>query len=499
VHELDIEHVHTDGETEQNHPFWRSDRIELRSVGIDIGSSTSHLIFSTLELRRQSGVLSSRFELAGRRIDYASPILLTPFTANGALDVSRLSDFFDFAYVQAGITKAGIDTGAVIATGDAARKDNAEAVVRLFSQEAGKFVCASAGPLLEAKMAAYGSGAVARSAEADREATVLNIDVGGGTSKLALAREGRVIEATALNVGARLITFAGDETLTKIESAAALVAGSRGISLELGTPVREKARLDLAAALVDALLEVAARRRLSSLTQALMLAPPLRYGGDIDVVMFSGGVSEYFYRRDVPDFGDIGALLARLLRQRVPRELAGIEIERPLHGIRATVIGASQFTVQVSGNTLHISAADLLPLRDVQVVVIEFAEGTPTATQVENVIRGRMAECEAPAGRPIALAIRWPHGPAYAGLDALACGIARASAERRSQRQALIVVLDVDVARLTGAILSERTGYDRIICIDGIDLRDFDYIDIGEQRPDSHVVTVVVKSLVFTG
>lgn len=506
MHDNGDEHWHADGDPEaleQDHPLWRADRVVLRSVGIDIGSSTSHLIFSTLELRRQGAVLSSRFEIAGRRVDHASPILLTPFRAGAALDVEQLSGFIGSVYRGAGIAPEEIDTGAVITTGDAARKDNAEAVVQLLAGEAGKFVCASAGPLLEAKMAAYGSGAVARSMLAGREATVLNIDIGGGTSKLAIARDGRLLDVTAINVGARLVTFDPADVLTKIERAADVVSQHGRFGLAVGSTIREKTRLDLAAALVDALFEVAARQPLSDLTRELMIAAPFSYRGPIDLVIFSGGVSEYFYHRQVPAFGDIGPQIARLLRQRLPKALPGVALEEPAHGIRATVIGASQFTAQVSGNTIHIGNPDLLPLRNLQVVTVDLAAVTMaavTAAAIAEEVQRRLAAIEYGGDRPVALAVRWPHGPAFRQLDALAIGVAEALRSARLQRQPIVLVIDVDIARLIGTLLVQRAdGYRDILCIDGIDLQEFDYIDIGQVQPDSGVVTVVVKSLVFTG
>ena len=175
-------------------------------------------------------------------------------------------------------------------------------------------------------------------------------------------------------------------------------------------------------------------------------------------------------------------------------------MEPPAHAIRATVIGASQFTAQVSGNTLYIPNPDLLPLRNLQVVIADLTDVPVSARDIAAAVRARLQAAEVGDASPVALAIRWPHGPAYPRLDALACGIAKASAVRQRHGQPLVLVLDVDVARLVGTILSARTrGYENIVCIDGVDLHDFDYIDIGEQRADSRVVTVVVKSLIFTG
>jgi len=130
---------------DEDHPMWRSERITLNSVGIDIGSSTSHLIFSRLTLRRQGVALSSRFVVINREIIHESPILLTPYVDKTTIDTNRLADFIHEAYRQANLTPEDIDTGALIVTGEAAKKKNAEAISALFSAEAGKFVCATAG------------------------------------------------------------------------------------------------------------------------------------------------------------------------------------------------------------------------------------------------------------------------------------------------------------------------------------------------------------------
>src|SRR5690349_4168173 len=278
MHDFDSAHYHAAGgdiiALEQSHPLWSADRVALRTVGIDIGSSTSHLIFSWLVLRRQGATLSSRFQITERKIEYASPILLTPFVAGQSIDIPKLRSFLEAAYAEAGWSPESVDTGAVITTGDAARKDNADAVVQLFSRQAGKFVCASAGPRLEAKMAAYGSGAVARSVASEPPTTVLNIDVGGGTCKLTIAH-GNHLHVCAVNVGARLITFDEAGILTKIERAAAVVAKAEGLELTVGKRVSEATRDALARRLARVLLEVASCGQISKLARELLITEPL--------------------------------------------------------------------------------------------------------------------------------------------------------------------------------------------------------------------------------
>jgi ethanolamine utilization protein EutA len=498
-----LPHDHADDHEhdERGHVLWKRDRIELRSVGIDIGSSTSHLIFSTLELRRQSAVLSSRFELFKRRIDYQSGILLTPFATGTSIDTDKLSTFFEAAYQEARVTPAEVDTGAVITTGDAARKDNAEAIVRMFSEQAGKFVCASAGPVLEAKMAAYGSGAVARSADGHRPATVLNVDIGGGTAKLAVVRNGEILETAAINVGARLVTLDPDGVVTKVERAAEIVSRHLGLGLEVGRPADAETQRRLASALARSVMEAAARGPLSPLAAELMITAPLAHRGAIDAALFSGGVAEYFYETETRFYGDIGLPLAEEVRRLAPSYLPGVPIEAAAQRIRATVIGASQFTVQVSGNTIYVANPAILPLRNLQVIPVQFEARELTPAGVGRAIRRAFEAYEVRDGESrIALTVRWPHGPAFSRLSALSWGIA--DVYRRAARggEPVVLVLDSDLARLVGANVSgELDGYTNLVCIDGVQLQDFDYIDIGEPHADAGVVTVVIKSLVFTG
>ncbi|OLC36069.1 MAG: hypothetical protein AUH81_08730 [Candidatus Rokubacteria bacterium 13_1_40CM_4_69_5] len=195
MHDFPHPHEHEDHEGEPDalpdeaDPIWAGERIELRSVGIDIGSSTSHLTFSRLVLRRLGGHLSSRFRVVQRDVVHQSPILLTPYRSPVMIDTERLNAFVRDTYTQAGLAPDGIDTGAVVITGEAARKENAQSILTMFAREAGRFVCATAGPQLEAIMAAHGSGAVARSRGGS---AVLSVDIGGGTTKLAVCRDGEV-------------------------------------------------------------------------------------------------------------------------------------------------------------------------------------------------------------------------------------------------------------------------------------------------------------------
>src|ERR1700741_5132014 len=236
MHDLEFEHLHVSpDDAVVNEVAWAADNVELTTVGIDIGSSTSHLMFAREHLQRLSTALSSRFVVVERNILWQSPILLTPYRPDYTIDVDELGGFIAGCYAYAGIEREAVDSGAVILTGEALKRRNARAIAELFSEEAGKFVCASAGHHMECQMAAHGSGAVALSR--GHNATLLNVDIGGGTSKFAVIENGLILATCAIAVGGRLIVEDEKDGLTRIEPPASAVADSIGVALAPGKPL----------------------------------------------------------------------------------------------------------------------------------------------------------------------------------------------------------------------------------------------------------------------
>lgn len=491
-----------EGAMDENHPMWRSERITLNSVGIDIGSSTSHLIFSRLTLRRQGVALSSRFVVINREIIHESPILLTPYVDKTTIDTNKLGEFIHEAYQKANLTPEDIDTGAIIVTGEAAKKKNAEAIAALFSAEAGKFVCATAGHNLEAILASYGSGAVHMTYHEGGDFTVMNVDVGGGTSKIAIVQGGRVIDTCAVEVGARLIAMDENGKINRLEDTALKIAKMAGIdNLTLGGTISDAEKDKFSQALCDSLFQVLERGQLTAEVKNLLLTPNLEFSEPIHAVMFSGGVSEFIYGYEKRNLGDLGVQLGKKVRARVNRLGGGNVPLRPADvRIRATVIGASQYTVQVSGNTIYLSHADLLPLRNLQVVTPQFEQSESiTAAEIKVAVERALQRFDADdVERTVALAIRWELGPSYPLIRTLAEGLVGAMKQHIDNGQPLVLVFDADIAKLMGNIIErELIPGAGIISIDGIDLKDFDFVDIGQELPDAKAVPVVIKSLIF--
>src|ERR1700677_454054 len=225
--------------------FGEEDELCVLSVGVDIGSSTSHLVFSRIVLER----LDARYVVTERESFYQSDILLTPYAAEDEIDAHALGTFIDQQYKDAKVDPDEIDTGALILTGVAVRRKNARRIGELFASQAGRLVAVSAGDSLESVMAAYGSGAAARSIR--NRAPVMNVDVGGGTAKIAVCADGKVIDVTALDVGARLFVLDGERRIVRLEPAGRRFAAELGLYLEPGAILAEAAARALAACMAE--------------------------------------------------------------------------------------------------------------------------------------------------------------------------------------------------------------------------------------------------------
>src|SRR5262245_10567282 len=466
------------------------DEIVVLSVGVDIGSSTSHLVFSRIVLER----LDSRYVVTIRETFYQSDILLTPYSAEDEIDAAALGAFIERQYQDAKVDPDEIDTGALILTGVAVRRRNARKIGELFARQAGKMVAVSAGDSLETVMAAHGSGAVARSIRDN--ATVMNVDVGGGTSKIAICADGRVTDLTALDVGARLLCL---DPVGRIVRAGRRFGAELSINLELGAQLAPASARALAARMADCLFEAMAGGSPAAGGRAILRLDPLSRRPAVQQLTFSGGVAEYIYGREAQAYGDLGVLLAQEIRARV--EGWGPKLERASEGIRATVIGASQYTTQVSGSTIYVSPLEALPLRNVPVIAPAFAldgddiDSAAVAAEIKALLK-RLDLGE--AGTPVAVFVPWRGSATFQRLDAFCRGLTDGLAAILADGHPLVLAGDGDVGGLMGIHLREEMQLDNaIVSVDGLELKEFDYIDIGTMLPNSGAVPVVIKSLIF--
>ena len=469
------------------------DEIRLLSVGVDIGSSTSHLVFSRIVLER----MDNRYVVSERRLLHESEVMLTPYCADATIDAAELGRFIERQYALAAIAPHQIDTGALILTGVAVRRSNARAIGELFAAQAGKFVSVSAGDALEATLAAFGSGAAARSIR--ESARVMNIDIGGGTSKIAACEHGELVELTAVDIGARIVCFDTHGRVTRIEPAGARFAAAAGLQLEIGAAPDPALLQQMIETMADRLMQAVRLPAVDAELAALLRLDPLRNDRAPDVLTFSGGVSEYIYGREGAAFGDLGPALARAVLRRA--QSWGPRIEQPDQGIRATVVGASQYTVQVSGSTIYITPAGVLPLKNVAVITpaLELDGEVLDTGALADAVRAALRQFELHEGeQAVALCYRWRGSATFARLDAFCRAMAAGMAVLLGRGMPLVMVGDSDVGGLVGMHCREELALAcPIVSIDGITLKAFDYIDIGAMLPASGAVPVVIKSLVF--
>jgi ethanolamine utilization protein EutA len=473
--------------------FGEEDELCVLSVGVDIGSSTSHLVFSRIVLER----LDSRYVVTERESFYQSDILLTPYSAEETIDAKALGAFIERQYKDAKVEPDEIDTGALILTGVAVRRRNARRIGELFAAQAGKMVAVSAGDSLESVMAAYGSGAAARSIR--NAAPVMNVDIGGGTSKIAVCADGKVLDVTAVDVGARLIVLDAGNRVVRLEEAGRRFGAELGLKLDLGFAVTDEQAYALAARMADRLFEAMQGRAPRADGAELLRLDPLSWRGTLSDVSFSGGVSEYIYGGEAKAFGDIGPQLAAEVRARL--RLWGPELARPEARIRATVIGASQYTMQVSGSTIFVWPLATLPLRNVPVIAPNFSldHETIDPAAVSASIKSTLKRLDLGGGEtPVAVFVPWRGSATFRRLDDFCKGVADGLEAVIGRGHPIVLAGDGDVGGLIGIHYCEEMKFNNpIVSIDGLELKEFDYIDIGAILDTSGAVPVVIKSLIF--
>jgi len=517
AHGDDSDHDHDDfsddGPNGADQALWMQDNVILHSVGIDIGSSSTQVVFSKIHLQRVADQLSTRYIVVLREPLAQPPLALTPYLSDTLIDASALGAIIEAAYAEAGLHPDQVDAGAVILTGEALRRENGQAIAAMLAEQGGEFVCATAGHHMESMLAVYGSGAARRSF--DGQCRILNIDIGGGTTKLGLVDHGELRATAAVHTGGRLIVVDEHDRVTRLDPQGRAHARRAGFDWQLGSLATRAQMAQVAAHMADALLRVLTSQATPQDRAELMLTDPIADFGDITGVMFSGGVGEYVYGREPRDFGDLGKLFGEALRQRLDAGALPWPLLPAGECIRATVLGASEYSVQLSGNTTFVSEPRLLlPRKNLQVVPLAqvFGDAPIDAAAVATALRQAFTAHDLVEGeQDVAVSLRWSGAPAFARLSALKDGLLTGLAGSVAQGRPLYVVVDGDIALTLGYLLKEDprlvaepggAGNPRpcseVLVIDGITLWGFDFIDLGRIRLPSNTVPVTIKSLVFS-
>jgi len=473
------------------------DQKVLTSVGIDVGTTTSHLVFSRLVLKEDPLSRTKKFHVAEREIIYRGNIYFTPLKeGNTEIDFDKLLPILSEEYKKSGFDVSDVDTGAVIITGESARKENAERIVEYLAREGGRFVAAAAGPNFESLISAYGAGAVEYSRK--NSCRLIHCDVGGGTSKISAIDKGEIKALASINVGGRLIAFGEKDDIIRLEVAGKKVLEHLGMDLKLGDVVTPQQKDKVAEVLASLLMEVLTGKPLSELSERLMTTSnlPAESFRDDPLYSFSGGVAEFIYEKDDKDYKDLGLALSRHIRL-FCQEL-GLRLVEASERIRATVIGASEFTLQVSGSTTYTSPETTLPLRNLPVVVPNIQQERLSEEHVSSEVTVALARLDIVEGEvPIALAFHDPVRTVYEKLRTFSLGLVKALPRTIGKGIPVILIFDTDIGNSVGNILFRETGTRNVLSIDEISLKEGDFIDIGEPVIEKLVFPVVVKSLVF--
>ena len=471
-----------------------TNEIEILSVGVDIGSSTSHLAFSSLVLRRDERSASRRFNIQERRVVYEGRIINTPMLDDNTIDIDKLTGFLKKEYQRAGIDPADIQTGAVIVTGESARKQNAGQIVEALSNDAGRFVAATAGPNFESLIAAMGSGATARSKKYNK--TILSCDIGGGTSNIAISRNGEILSTSCVSVGGRLLGVDPEGKIWRIDEPAATVMENLGLTHEIGDPIAKADIERIAVKFAEILFEVIAGPATSSLARQFMLTADLNFPSRIDEYSFSGGIAELMYG-GANNFNDIGHLLADKIKLLAP-ELSAPVIELP-NKIRATVIGAGAYSLSISGCSGFRDDRMSFPIRNVPVIRVDVDQSKLSTEHVISQINASFQRFDLTEGDEIiALYFKDPVRVSYPQLELFAKSIERALSNTIKNKLPVILIFETDIACSVGNVIRRETQLNtNLLSLDELMLKEGDWVDIGEPLVDGQVFPVTVKSLVF--
>lgn len=467
---------------------------EIFSLGIDIGTTTTQVIFSKFTVKNvNAAFFIPKVEITDKEILYKSKIYFTPLTLEDNIDFNGVTEIVKNEFRKAGISKSSISTGAIIITGETARKDNAEIIAHELSDILGDFVVAEAGPDLESVLAGFGAGTYEISKNMKKR--VINFDVGGGTTNACLFNCGEREDCFALDIGGRLIRFNEFGKVVYISEKIKFIIENLELNIKMGNTAEFFEVKKLTDKMAKMFIQLAGFEEVSSDTNKLFIGHKNK-GIKVDCITFSGGVSEYVYgdkeinsMEAAIKFGDIGPLLGYSIRG-VFEELRD-KIITPREKIRATVIGAGNHSVSVSGSTV-IFDEEVLPIKNIPIVKV--SESYFQGDNIKEMGKRVSNEISVYEGKPVALAFVGPKNPSYMQIKAMAEEVVKSF--ENSENQPVIVVVQNDFAKALGQTIKNRLGNDKkVICIDGISTSSGDYIDIG--KPVAGVIPVVVKTLVF--
>ena len=478
-----------------------ADKTAILSVGIDVGTSTTQVVFSKLQMDNAGGYFSvPRVAIVDKEVVYKSEVYMTPLKTDVLIDTEALRDIVAAEFRKAGYRPEDTDSGAVIITGESARKENSDAVLKSLSDFAGDFVVSAAGPDMESLIAGKGSGAWQYSM--DHHCRVANLDIGGGTTNVVLFEDGETLARGCLDIGGRLICMNPQGIITKVSPAAAVMAQAAGVSVSVGDRCDElkltAVTRQMAAALnaylgvgtkdIDAIL-----RQIKTPGSSDFPVPE-----KVQAVFFSGGVADLIYHEsaDTWAYGDIGVLLGRAIRE--SRLFTDFQKMEPGETIRATVVGAGTYTTTISGSTITYSD-DIFPLKNIPVIKLdEELQEACFAGETEPVIRRIQWALGQNDAEHFILAMPGKRDPGYTEMKRAAAAIRQIMDRVQPPGEPILLVIESDIAKPMGQMIRQQPDLKRqVVAIDSIHVEDGEYVDMGKPMMNGMVIPVVVKTLIF--
>ena len=478
-----------------------ADKTAILSVGIDVGTSTTQVVFSKLQMDNAGGYFSvPRVAIVDKEVVYKSEVYMTPLKTDVLIDTDALRDIVAAEFRKAGYRPEDTDSGAVIITGESARKENSDAVLKSLSDFAGDFVVSAAGPDMESLIAGKGSGAWQYSM--DHHCRVANLDIGGGTTNVVLFEDGETLARGCLDIGGRLICMNPQGIITKVSPAAAVMAQAAGVSVSVGDRCDElkltAVTRQMAAALnaylgvgtkdIDAIL-----RQIKTPGSSDFPVPE-----KVQAVFFSGGVADLIYHEsaDTWAYGDIGVLLGRAIRE--SRLFTDFQKMEPGETIRATVVGAGTYTTTISGSTITYSD-DIFPLKNIPVIKLdEELQEACFAGEPEPVIRRIQWVLGQNDEEHFILAMPGKRNPGYTEMKRAAASIRQIMDRVQPPGEPILLVIESDIAKAMGQMIRQQPDLKRqVVAIDSIHVEDGEYVDMGKPMMNGMVIPVVVKTLIF--
>ena len=483
-----------------------ADKTAILSVGIDVGTSTTQVVFSKLQMDNAGGYFSvPRVAIVDKEVVYKSEVYMTPLKTDVLIDTDALRDIVAAEFRKAGYRPEDTDSGAVIITGESARKENADAVLKSLSDFAGDFVVSAAGPDMESLIAGKGSGAWQYSM--DHHCRVANLDIGGGTTNVVLFEDGETLARGCLDIGGRLIRMNPQGIITKVSPAAAVMAQAAGVSVHVGDRGDEKALSAVTrqmAAALNVYLGVDTDTSAGGKADAILRQIKTPGSSDfprpekVQAVFFSGGVADLIYHEsaDTWAYGDIGVLLGRAIRE--SRLFTDFQKMEPGETIRATVVGAGTYTTTISGSTITYSD-DIFPLKNIPVIKLdEELQEACFAGETEPVIRRIQWVLGQNDAEHFILAMPGKRNPGYMEMKRAAASIRQIMDRVQPPGEPILLVIESDIAKAMGQMIRQQPDLKRqVVAIDSIHVEDGEYVDMGKPMMNGMVIPVVVKTLIF--